>query len=208
MARPRILIGEANISVQEALTKPLASKCEVVGTVSDVPTLLSAASHLQPEVIVLGGSLVGSGDLQAVTQEIRTQLPNTKVILITGEPSGADSSPAAKKGEVYVRNAAIIPDLARAVGDALRDTATRRPVQRAQTRTTRGGKSGQRQKLTSRQLEVLQLLAEGRTMRETATLLHVTPRTIAFHKYRIMKDCGLRTNSDLIRYAIREKLIS
>jgi DNA-binding NarL/FixJ family response regulator len=61
--------------------------------------------------------------------------------------------------------------------------------------------------LTPRQREVLQLLAEGRTMREAAKALHVTPRTVAFHKYRIMEAFGLRTNSDLVCFAIKEHLI-
>ena len=63
-------------------------------------------------------------------------------------------------------------------------------------------------KLTSRQREVLQLLAEGKSMKEAANVLHITPRTIAFHKYRIMEEFGLRTNSDLMVFAIREHLIS
>lgn len=62
--------------------------------------------------------------------------------------------------------------------------------------------------LTARQRQVLKLLADGRTMKESATLLRVTPRTIAFHKYRIMDMCGLKTNSDLVRFAIREGLVS
>jgi DNA-binding NarL/FixJ family response regulator len=60
--------------------------------------------------------------------------------------------------------------------------------------------------LTPRQREVLKLLAEGRTMRETASILHVTPRTIAFHKYKIMEEFGLKTNSDLVKLAFREKV--
>ena len=63
-------------------------------------------------------------------------------------------------------------------------------------------------KLTSRQREVLQLLAEGKSMKEAAGILHITPRTIAFHKYRIMEEFGLKTNSDLLRFAIREHLIA
>jgi DNA-binding CsgD family transcriptional regulator len=64
------------------------------------------------------------------------------------------------------------------------------------------------QKLTPRQLQVLRLLAEGHTMKETARLLDLTPRTVAFHKYRIMKKHGLKTNADLVMFAIREHLIS
>ncbi len=62
--------------------------------------------------------------------------------------------------------------------------------------------------LTARQREVLQLLAEGRTMKEAADVLNVTARTVAFHKYKIMEEFELKTNSDLLRFAIRERIIS
>jgi DNA-binding NarL/FixJ family response regulator len=62
--------------------------------------------------------------------------------------------------------------------------------------------------LTQRQREVLQLLAEGRSMKEAAAVLNVAVRTIAFHKYRIMEEFALKTNSDLVRFAMREHLIS
>jgi DNA-binding CsgD family transcriptional regulator len=75
-------------------------------------------------------------------------------------------------------------------------------------RFVRDPRLGRTKELTPRQREVLHLLAEGRTMKETADLLHLTPRTIAFHKYRIMEEFGLKTNSDLVRFAIRERLVS
>jgi DNA-binding NarL/FixJ family response regulator len=62
--------------------------------------------------------------------------------------------------------------------------------------------------LTTRQRQVVQLLAEGRSMKEAAEILNIAVRTIAFHKYRIMEDFGLKTNSDLVRFAMREHLIS
>ena len=72
----------------------------------------------------------------------------------------------------------------------------------------RDPKQDRKKELTTRQREVLQLLAEGRTMRETADELHVTPRTIAFHKYRIMEDFGLKTNSDLVKFALKQRVIA
>lgn len=62
--------------------------------------------------------------------------------------------------------------------------------------------------LTPRQKEVLRLLAEGWTMRETGNALQITSRTVAFHKYRIMGGFGLKTTSDLVKFAMRERLIS
>ncbi len=61
--------------------------------------------------------------------------------------------------------------------------------------------------LTPRQREVLQLLAEGRSMKEAATILKVAPRTVAFHKYRMMEELNLKTNADLIRFALREHIV-
>ena len=81
-------------------------------------------------------------------------------------------------------------------------------AQRLQDEFARDPRADHQRELTSRQREVLQLLAEGRTMKETADELHVTPRTIAFHKYRIMEDFGLKNNSDLVKFAIRERVIS
>jgi DNA-binding NarL/FixJ family response regulator len=62
--------------------------------------------------------------------------------------------------------------------------------------------------LTPRQREVLQLLAEGRTMKEVADVLHIAPRTVAFHKYKIMQEFGLKTTSDLILFAIKERVVT
>jgi DNA-binding CsgD family transcriptional regulator len=63
-------------------------------------------------------------------------------------------------------------------------------------------------KLTSRQREVLQLLAEGHSMKEVANILDLSPRTIAFHKYRIMEELGLKTNANLVQFAIKHGVIS
>ena len=84
---------------------------------------------------------------------------------------------------------------------------TPRLAQKLMDEFVRDPRLGRAKGLTPRQREVLHLLAEGRTMKETANLLHLTPRTVAFHKYRIMKEFGLRTTSDLVRFAIREGVI-
>jgi DNA-binding NarL/FixJ family response regulator len=101
-------------------------------------------------------------------------------------------------------------ELIKAIREALRGRSyvTPKVAQGMQDEFVRDARTDRQKELTSRQREVLQLLAEGRTMRETADELHVTPRTIAFHKYRIMEDFGLKNNSDLVKFAIRERVIS
>ena len=73
-------------------------------------------------------------------------------------------------------------------------------------RNPNGGSSPQ--SLTPRQREVVQLLAEGKSMKQAASVLHITPRTVAFHKYRVMEHLGLNTSADLVRYAIRKRIVN
>jgi len=74
-------------------------------------------------------------------------------------------------------------------------------------RNPNGGSRGP-QSLTPRQREVVQLLAEGKSMKQAASVLHITPRTVAFHKYRVMEQLGLNTSADLVRYAIRKRIVN
>jgi len=110
----------------------------------------------------------------------------------------------------YLLKKSAASELIKAIREALRGRSyvTPKVAQRLQDEFVRDPRTARQKELTSRQREVLQLLAEGRTMKETADELHVTPRTIAFHKYRIMEDFGLKNNSDLVKFAIRERVIS
>jgi DNA-binding NarL/FixJ family response regulator len=101
-------------------------------------------------------------------------------------------------------------ELTRAVREVLKGKSyvTPRLAQKLMDEFVRDPRAGRTKELTPRQREVLHLLAEGFTMQETADLLHLTHRTVAFHKYRIMDEFGLKTNSDLVRFAIRERLVA
>jgi len=101
-------------------------------------------------------------------------------------------------------------ELIKAVREVLKNKSyvTPRIAQKLMDEFVRDPRPEHSKQLTPRQKEVLHLLAEGRTMRETAEVLHLTPRTVAFHKYRIMDEFGLKSTSDLVRFAIREHLVS
>jgi DNA-binding NarL/FixJ family response regulator len=100
--------------------------------------------------------------------------------------------------------------LVKAVWGALKGKSyvTPKIAQQLLDRFVRDPRHDHDKELTPRQRQVLQLLAEGRTMMEAAGLLHLSPRTVAFHKYKIMEEFGLKTNSDLVRFAIRERVIA
>jgi len=63
------------------------------------------------------------------------------------------------------------------------------------------------ERLTERQVEVVQLLAEGKSLKEAGAVLNLTPRTIAFHKYRIMHNLRLRSDADIVQYALRKHIV-
>jgi DNA-binding NarL/FixJ family response regulator len=202
--RPRILAAGGRRLVVGTLAKLLETRFEIVGTAANSKELVEVASRLNPDLVILDKRLQDAGD------ELRELLPNTKQMVLTmdedyeleavsleGWVSGFPlKSPAGRKliltiGKV-LKGANIIPEM----------------PQKAFDRFLRDLRANREKRLTPRQRDVLRLLAEGRTMKEAAEVLHVTTRTIAFHKYTMMEAFGLKTNSDLFRFAIKNRVIT
>jgi len=210
MGRPAVLLANDHTLVLEAFKRLLEPEFDIVGTVSDGLALLSAAPTSRPDVIVLD---IGMPELSGMEAglELKRLLPGTKLIVLTmcDDPDVAREA-LRHWASGYLLKKSAASELIKAIREALRGRSYVSPkvAQRLQDEFVRDPRTDRQKELTSRQREVLQLLAEGRTMRETADELHVTPRTIAFHKYRIMEDFGLKNNSDLVKFAIRERVIS
>jgi DNA-binding NarL/FixJ family response regulator len=143
--------------------------------------------------------------------ELKRLLPTTKVILlaINDDPDVASKALCQWSSGYLLKKSAGI-ELKRAIGEVLRGHFYVTPgiAQKLIDEFIRTPQPIRAKELTARQRQVLQLLAEGHSMKEAAEILNVAVRTIAFHKYRIMDDFGLKTNSDLVRFAMREHLIS
>jgi DNA-binding NarL/FixJ family response regulator len=209
MGRPRILLADDHAMVVEALRKLLDSEFEIVGTVADGLALLAAAKALKPDAIVLDIGMPQMDGMDAGRQ-LKQLLPGTKLIVVTMSEDwelAAQSLRSWASGYLLKKSAGS--ELVKAVWEALkgRSYVTPRIAQHLVDHFIRDPQLDHNRDLTPRQREVLQLLAEGRTMKETAILLHVSRRTIAFHKYRIMEDFDLKTNADLVRLAIREGVV-
>jgi DNA-binding NarL/FixJ family response regulator len=207
---PRILLADDHIMVVEAFQKLLEPEFEVVGIVSDGRALLSRAVELKPDVIIIDiGMPLLNG--MAAGRELKKLLPRAKLVVVT---MNEDADIAAEAMRVwasgYLLKKSAGSELNKAIREVLkgRTYVTPKVAQRLLDQFVRDPSGEHSKELTTRQREVLQLLAEGRTMKETADVLHVTPRTVAFHKYRIMEEFGLRTNSDLVRFAIRQRIVS
>lgn len=210
MARPGVLLADDHTLVLEAFKKLLEPEFEVVGTVSDGRALLSVAPGLKPDVIVLDLSMPELNGMEAGIQ-LRRLLPRTKVVVLTmNEDPDIPREALRHWASGYLLKKSAGSELIKAIREVLRGRTyvTPRVAQQLREGFVRDPRRKHKRALTSRQREVLLLLAEGRTMKETADLLHVTPRTVAFHKYRIMEDFDLKTTSDLVKFAIRERVIS
>jgi DNA-binding NarL/FixJ family response regulator len=210
MGRPRILLADDHTLVVEGFRKLLETEFEIVGVAPDGRALLAAALQQKPDVIVLD---IGMPLLSGIDagRELKRLVPRTRLIVLTMNEDPDIAREALRHwASAYLLKKSAGTELIRAVREVLKGKSyvTPRLAQRLMDEFVRDPRLGRTKELTPRQREVLHLLAEGRTMKETADLLHLTPRTVAFHKYRIMDEFGLKTNSDLVRFAIREHIVS
>jgi DNA-binding NarL/FixJ family response regulator len=208
--RARILLADDHSLVAEALAKLLEPQFEVVGTAANGRILLEKAEQLRPDVILLDLNMPLLNGLEA-GERLKKMLPQTKLIVLTMNDDTDIAAEVLRKwasGFVLKRSAG--PELIQAIQQVLtgKTFVTSQMTQGLLDKFVRDPGSRKGKVLTARQKEVLQLLAEGRTMKEAADVLKVTPRTVAFHKYKIMDEFELKTNSDLLRFAIRNRVIS
>ena len=210
MGRPRILLADDHTLIVEGFRKLLETEFEIVGVASDGRALLAAALQEKPDVIILD---IGMPFLSGIDagRELKRLVPRTRLIVLTMNEDPDIAREALRQwASAYLVKKSAGTELISAVREVLKGKSyvTPRLAQRLMDEFVRDPRLGRTKELTPRQREVLHLLAEGRTMKETADLLHLTPRTVAFHKYRIMDEFGLKTNSDLVRFAIREHIVS
>ena len=208
MDRLRILLADDHNLAPEAFKKLLEPEFEIVGCVPDVRTLLSVGPTLRPDIVLLDFGMQESSCMEAGPQ-LSKLLPDSKLIVLTMNEDPVLARAALHHwASGYLLKKSAASELSMAIREVSHGKRYVTESIAVLLHDDTGTSHGQNKALTQRQREVLQLLAEGMTMREAANRLQVTPRTVAFHKYRIMKDFSLRTNSDLVRFAIREGIIT
>jgi DNA-binding NarL/FixJ family response regulator len=208
--RPRILLAGISISLLAAYQKLLCEEFEIVGTSADGRALVATAIQLQPNVIVLDLALSPLTDA-SIRFELKKLIPQTKFLVLTNKE---DLSAALEALREWASGVLLKRTARKELHPALRELMANRVYVPASVAQGFEDKKNPRapahryKALTRRQREVLRLLAEGRTMQEAATTLSLSMSTIAFHKYKIMRTFGLRSNVELLRLAIRENLTS
>jgi DNA-binding NarL/FixJ family response regulator len=211
MKQPRILLADDHVLIAQALEHLLRAEFDVVGIVSDGRALLKAAADLKPEVVVVDIGMPLLNGLDA-GEQLKALHPDMKVIYLTQnrEPRLAVEA-FRRKASGYLLKDSAASELTIAIRQALQGRSyvspliTQGMMDEAASRAV--GDLGARE-LSSREREVLQLLAEGKSMKEVAAHLDISPRTVEFHKYRIMENLGVKTNAELVQYAIKHGLIA
>ena len=210
MGKPRILLADDHTLIVEALKKLLESEFEIVGTVPDGRKLLQVAPALRPDVVVIDIGMPMLNGFDAGRQ-FKKLLPNVKLVVLTVNEDYDLAVDALREwASGYLLKSSAGSELVKAIWDVLRGQQYITPqiAKRQLKEFVRDPRPNRIKNLTARQREVLQLLGEGRSMKEAAFQLQVATRTVAFHKYRIMDEHGLRTNSDLVRFAIKQNVLS
>jgi DNA-binding NarL/FixJ family response regulator len=210
LAKTRVLIADDHTLVAEAFKRLLEPECEVVGTVGDGRALLKAAPQLQPDLVLVDLNMPLLNGLDA-SEQLKQSLPKIKIIVLTmNEDPEIAAETMDKWASGYLLKKSAGSELLKAVREVLHGGKYVTPaLQEAIAEiVARDARSEPTRTLTPRQREVLQLLAEGHTMKEAAAILNVATRTVAFHKYRIMQDFGLENNSELLRFAMKQKLVN
>jgi DNA-binding NarL/FixJ family response regulator len=206
MKRPRILLADDHRIVAEGLRGLLEPEFELIGIVEDGRALLTTAEKLRPDVIVADISMPLLNGIEAVRQIKRTN-EEIKVVFLTMHPDVTYAASAFEAGASgYVLKHSAPSELITAIQSALRGKTYVTPLLAGELMHFYKERPNQRDelsKLTPRQREVLQLLAEGHSAKEIASILNISARTVEFHKYRMMEALGLKSAAELIRYAVK-----
>ena len=211
MTTAKILLAEDHTIVMEVLKALLEPEFQVVGSVDNGRDAVKAAAELKPDVVVLDVSLPQLNGIEAARQ-IRKVAPGVKIVFLTmhedigymrqafdaGASAYVVKHSASLDLQLAIRKALlgrtyITPGLAKEGADVLLNSVRRNKKEPSS--------------LTPRQREIVQLLAEGRSAKETASILHLSPRTVEFHKYRLMERLGIENTAQLLQFAIKNNIV-
>ena len=209
MSRARVLLADDHVIFLDALKKLLEPEFEVVGTVNDGRALVSRAPDLRPDVVVLDISMPLLNGLDA-GQQVKELRPETRLIFLTqNQDANVAAEAFRRKASGYLLKNSAATELITAIREVLKGRTYVSPLIAGEMLSSISdpARVEGREELTSRQREVLQLLTEGKSNKEIASLLDVSARTVETHRAEIMRKLQLTSVAELVRYAIRNGLV-
>jgi DNA-binding NarL/FixJ family response regulator len=207
MKRSTVLLADDHAIVVEGLRRVLEPEFDVIGVAADGRSLVTAAATLKPDVAIIDVSMPMLNGIEAARQ-IRKTDNHAKFVFLSMHPDVVYVSEALQAGgSAYVLKNSAGTEIPVAIKEVLRggiylspsidDTALKAQVKRSLHLP---------EILTPRQREIVQLVAEGRSTKEIAEILEISPRTVEFHRYRIMESLDLHTLADIVQYAIKHHI--
>lgn len=206
MFKPRVVLADDHVLLLEAFCKLLEPKYDVVGTAADGREALREVAKTKPDVLVMDVSMPNMGGF-AAAERLKRKHPDIKLVFLTVNEDPDMVAEAFRLGaKGYILKSSAASELFEVLEVVLKGGTYVTPeLAEGMISSFINNPNGEDSQttLTLRQREVLQLLAEGNTMKQVASMLHITPRTVAFHKYQMMDMLNIKTNSALIQYAVK-----
>src|SRR5215471_882801 len=211
MKRFTLLLADDHDVLMDSLVHMLRRDFDVVGVARDGRTMIEMAKETRPDVIVTDISMPNLNRIDAARM-LRQDIPSIKILFLTMHSDFLLIGDAFRAGASgFVLKSCDMSELVKAIHSIAKGSTYITPLLAEDLisilMTTDPRKPSRDTPLTSRQREVLQLLSEGKTMKEAAALLGISTRTAESHKYEIMRQLGVETTAELIRYAVRIKLV-
>lgn len=212
MSKTTVLLADDHKIVLEGLKGLLEDEYEIVGTVADGRELLEQAQKLNPDVIVADVGMPLLNGIDAASQ-IKKARPNAKIVFLTMHQDAMYAKEAFDVGALgFVLKHSAPSELKTAIEEAMKGNTFISPAIAQELMHLYKGdgeiKEGAFGSLTMRQREVMQLLAEGKSAKEIARILHISTRTVEFHKYNMMEQLGIKTSAELVHFAIKHGIVS
>lgn len=206
MGKIRVLLGEDHTLVAEGLARLIETEFELVGKADNGRAAVQAVAQHRPDVVLLDISMPLLNGLEAARQ-IRAEFPGTKVVFLTMHTDLAYVAEALRTGASgYLLKRSAVSELGEAIRAAVSGQVYITPQIASRMKESAKPETMTRPKLTGRQREVLQLIAEGFSAKELANQLSISTKTAEFHRAAILRKLGLRGTAELIRYALEHRI--
>jgi len=207
--RARVLIADDHTLIAELCERLLKNEFDVVGVVGDGRSLVREVAKLTPDIVLVDIAMPILNGLDA-GQQVKESWPSVKLLYLTVNRDPQVAAEAFRRGASgYLLKTCASSELVVAVRQVLRGgTYMSRGLPKDEINFLRRQDRDELERLTERQREVLQLIAEGKLMKEVGATLNMTTRTVAFHKYRIMEALGIKSSAELVRYAVRNHIVA
>ena len=205
----RILIADDHQLLADACKAMLESEFAVVGVVGDGHALVNAAFTLKPDVIIVDIGMPMLNGLVAA-ERIKREMPKIQLVFLSMSMSPDIVADAFRRGaSAYVTKQSAAVELALDVRKVIQGESYLSPlIARKAVASLLNNRRGPPTEITQRQADILQLLAEGKSMKQVAGVLDIRPATVAFHKYRMMERLNIKSDAELLRYAMKRQMIS